>query len=1608
MISGYEQEANFANPVNENLTIYLTIYAEYTAETYHVTYVFNDGSREDFEYSVDYHYGDRIDYVESFETEETAYKGHTLVGWFKDEELTDQWNFETDTITGNLTLYAKWELNDQTVTYTSYNGMDNDPVEGVTRTYKYGDVIYLDYNDGTALSELEIDGDKMLSDQTRDGYTFMGWYVEDDGCTFTAQWKEITYTVTFDPNGGSFEEGVSSTLEVAYSDGQITEEETPVPSMDGYTFAGWYTGPADDAAIYDYSTSISDSFTLYAHWTQTTYTVTYIGNGGEATIDGLDGYTEYTQTIYDTKGQSFILNLFEREGYTFIGWTLKEDGSGSLFADEKAISNPRNMTLYAQWDANEYTVVFDANGGNIVGGGAAETTVLDFGETLNIPTPEKDGYTFTGWFYTDETTLSVYEAGTEVEYKEPYNLTLLAGWAPNSYYITFDAGEGVIKDSNGENSVQYHITYDGSYTVPVAERTGYEFKGWYDDDENLVYEGGETTTLTIAEDCTLTAGWEQERYSVTFVSDDVSRTRANAYTYGQTIPEPFSFSKDGYTLEGWYTQPDGGGDKWDFATSTIISDLTLYANWEPIVYTVSYDAWAGDGNEPTDGEQKFYYNEVITIDPNGGIYDGSAEVAIQADYTLDEPTRNNYTFTGWYFDSSSYTFTAQWTEITYIVTFIGNGGEATIEGVPGYTEYTQTLYADQTGQKLIANLFEREGYTFTGWSTKQEGGTLWSDGRTISSPRNLTLYAQWEVSEYTVTFHGNGGYTSYNSTTYTETVTHGYVLSLPAYDLFTRQGYVFLGWSDEPNTEIDYEVGTATIPVSGETHLYAVWAQVVDFGNITYGTPGTEIEIRDVQYGNIISDISGATNFRAQRDEDNDWAELSINPKINLTPGSYTELITVTLENGETHYIQAMVNVTLGDITVGIVDPKDFYVVDDEITVYVEAAPNQSLTLEVTGNTGGALEEIMGLTEDAENPGHYYATYKVTSIPENELSLTFNVWLGENVVATNTEAVALRTVLYVTMTESDGGAIGPDSLAITLKDANDTSRSQTFSYDTEGGRYYTFVDKSGWDYIQIDANDGRSLTLWYTTMIPEQMLADALLGDYGIVNASYQFAGYTVEATLSINGEPVDNVSYTLTGNYGADINFNALIVWAADQASYLYGNPQTDRYNTTITNMAGETLTSGKYGEENSLMTWGENNTLQVNIDITVEYKVAFMYNGSTDDTLEVAAVYVKPGETVEAPETAPARTGYTFSGWYTDAACTQEYNFDTPVTDNLNLYAKWTINTYTVQFHNGYEGIYPDGTDWEAQEIVYLGTVSPVPEPEREGYKFLGWFKADGTQWDFSDYQVTEDTTLYAHWEQLSYQLTYDLHPGSGAVTNAEEFTDGTVYYGDTIQEPENDPILEGYVFQGWYLDASYENEAQFPITVTCDVTLHAKWAEAVTVTFILNDGTDNYYTVQVAKGSAIPEQTNPTLDGYEFVGWFAEDGKWTTTWDFNTIIEEPVTLTAGWETLTGLATFFNKTSTSTYVRIQLTHIDGSVTPANGITDLTLTAKSSDGNTTYFTGVTMTEITEGDDAWQSDWDAGQYAYYYASHPSLAGKSGTLSLTAEGYTFTSISSSSD
>lgn len=460
MISGYEQEANFANPVNENLTIYLTIYAEYTAETYHVTYVFNDGSREDFEYSVDYHYGDRIDYVESFETEETAYKGRTLVGWFKDEELTDQWNFETDTITGNLTLYAKWELNDQTVTYTSYNGMDNDPVEGVTRTYKYGDVIYLDYNDGTALSELEIDGDKMLSDQTRDGYTFMGWYVEDDGCTFTAQWKEITYTVTFDPNGGSFEEGVSSTLEVAYSDGQITEEETPVPSMDGYTFAGWYTGPADDAAIYDYSTSISDSFTLYAHWTQTTYTVTYIGNGGEATIDGLDGYTEYTQTIYDTKGQSFILNLFEREGYTFIGWTLKEDGSGSLFADEKAISNPRNMTLYAQWDANEYTVVFDANGGNIVGGGAAETTVLDFGETLNIPTPEKDGYTFTGWFYTDETTLSVYEAGTEVEYKEPYNLTLLAGWAPNSYYITFDAGEGVIKDSNGENSVQYHITYD--------------------------------------------------------------------------------------------------------------------------------------------------------------------------------------------------------------------------------------------------------------------------------------------------------------------------------------------------------------------------------------------------------------------------------------------------------------------------------------------------------------------------------------------------------------------------------------------------------------------------------------------------------------------------------------------------------------------------------------------------------------------------------------------------------------------------------------------------------------------------------------------------------------------------------------------------------------------------------------------------------------------------------------------------------------------------------------------------------------------------------------------------------------------------------------------
>ncbi len=132
--------------------------------------------------------------------------------------------------------------------------------------------------------------------------------------------------------------------------------------------------------------------------------------------------------------------------------------------------------------------------------------------------------------------------------------------------------------------------------------------------------------------------------------------------------------------------------------------------------------------------------------------------------------------------------------------------------------------------------------------------------------------------------------------------------------------------------------------------------------------------------------------------------------------------------------------------------------------------------------------------------------------------------------------------------------------------------------------------------------------------------------------------------------------------------------------------------------------------------------------------------YDGSTNTTQDVAS-----GSAVEKPQP-PTRDGYTFAGWYTDTDCTVEYNFSGVVTKNITLYAKWTINTYTVTFNTD------GGSAVDSQTVNYNSTATKPTAPIKEGYTFAGWYTDTEctVEYNFSGV-VTENITLYAKWIEV-----------------------------------------------------------------------------------------------------------------------------------------------------------------------------------------------------------------------------------------------------------------
>lgn len=300
---------------------------------------------------------------------------------------------------------------------------------------------------------------KPETDPTKEGYVFTGWYtaptggtawsfstpVTEDITTLYAQWATAR-TVTFDGNGG---EPATSTKVVADGTALGASGKPTDPARTGYTFSGWFDA-ATGGSAYNFNSSVTSDFTLYAHWKPNTYTVTYSANGASGTAPADTPATYETDFVLPDQG------TLAKTGHTFVGWNTEPNGSGTTYVAGSTQKNLTStlggaVTLYAKWTPIIYTVTYNSTGGSTV-----PDTPAAYDTYLSAPeSPTRQGYAFAGWYREKDL---VIPWDFEVN-KVTCDMTLFAKWtaivdvdAPIDPKIEIDAQGNVITSAASTRS----------------------------------------------------------------------------------------------------------------------------------------------------------------------------------------------------------------------------------------------------------------------------------------------------------------------------------------------------------------------------------------------------------------------------------------------------------------------------------------------------------------------------------------------------------------------------------------------------------------------------------------------------------------------------------------------------------------------------------------------------------------------------------------------------------------------------------------------------------------------------------------------------------------------------------------------------------------------------------------------------------------------------------------------------------------------------------------------------------------------------------------------------------------------------------------------------
>ena len=1406
--SGWNLKEDFAMPAKD-----VVIVGSFTANEYTVTYLV-DGTP--YETAETYLYGTAVKLKEAPEKE-----GYTFSGWDHEEDFTMP--------AENVVINGSFSINSYKVTYEV-----DGSAYGKEETYEYGSAVTLQ------------------KEPKKEGYTFSKWDHEDGfampahDVVIKGSFKINSYKVTYRVDGEQV--GEAETYEF---NAPVTLREAP--EKEGYTFSGWsrdtgFNMPAKDVVI-------EGSFTI------NNYTVTYLVDGKQT------GETE----TYQYNQEVTVKADAEREGYTFSGWSSEDVKENFI---QKLLSNSiagrtfhmpaKNVVIEGSFDINSYKVTYKVDGKPV-----GEVETYNYGTLVTVrQSPEKEGYTFSGWSRTEAFEMPARDIVIEGSYKI------------NSYTVTYK----VDGEQYGETE-----TYEYGAAVTLREkpsREGYTFKGWS-------YENG---FKMPAGDVVIEGSYKINSYTVTYKVDGQQYGEPEVYKYNELVRLKSEPTKEGYTFSHWNYGEDflmpakdvviEGSFGINSYTVTYKVDGVQYGSTETYEYgsTVTlreeperegytFNGWNRKGNFTMPAgdiviEGSFKINSyTVTYKVDGEISGETESYEYGADVTLrEEPVKEGYTFSHW---SRTTGFTMPAENVVIEGSFKINSYTVTYK-VDGEITGEVETYEYGTEVKLRSEP-SKEGHEFGGWN-RTEDFTMPAE--------NVVIEGKFDVNEYTVTYLVDGK-------DYGEKETYKYGTPVTLRKDPEKEGHTFSGWNQTDGFVMPAKnvVIEGSFSINSYTVVYKVDGEIVgDTESYEFGAPvslrtepqkegytfsgwdresGFNMPAENVEIEGHYSINSYTVTYKVDGELYGDIETYEYNAPVELRQEPQKEGYTFGGWSSETGFNMPAENVVIegsfkvNEYTVTYFVDGKFY---DSIETYsygsqvkLKEAPQKE------GYTFSGWDHDDRFTMPAEdvvvkgsfNINSYKVTYEVDGTPygmeeiykygelvtlqknPTKEGYTFSGWDHSNEFAMPARDVKIKGSFivnsYTVTYKVDGAQIGePETYkygeAVTLREKP----------SKEG---YTF---NGWSYEAGFKMPAEDVVIEGSYQINSYTVTYKVNGEQFGEQETYEF-----NELVQLRSEPTKE-GYTFSHwNRSSEFNMPAndvviegsfkinsyTVTYKVDGSQY--GSTETYEYGSAVVlreepKKEGYTF-SGWDHEDNFMMPADDlviEGTYQIN-SYTVTYKVDGEVSGEVE-TYEYGAEVTLRGE--------PVKEGYTFSHW------SQDTGFTMPA-KNMVIEGNFLINSYTVTYK-------VDGEIYGEVETYNYGTVVNLrSEPIKEGHKFGGWNRTE----DFT--MPAENVIIEGNFDVNEYTVTY--------LVDGKDYGEKETYkYGTPVILRDN-PEKEGYTFSGW-------NPATGFIMPARNVVIEGSYKiNSYTVTYKV-DGEQYGEPETHAYGELVQLKSEPIKEGYTFSHW------------------------------------------------------------------------------------------------------------------------------------------